>query len=77
MFAAGLEDRELGAAVDLEVCLRVGHRVQVARLPGQVEEEVLIAHEGGHRMAVADVGDVDLHPVRDVPDVVTQATVLG
>ena len=77
VLAARLEDRQLRAAVDLEVGLRVGHRIEMARLPGQVEQEVLIAHESGHRMAVADIGDVDLHPVRDVPDVVTQAAVLG
>src|SRR2546422_656173 len=38
---ARLEDRELAPAVDLEIRVRIRHRVEVARLSCEVEEEVL------------------------------------
>ena len=73
---ARLEDRELAARVDLEVGVRVGHRVEVARLAGEVEEDVLVADEVAEAVLVADVGDVHGQPVLDAGDVVEQAAVL-
>src|SRR5581483_10949337 len=72
-----LEDRELALAVDLEVRMRVDHRVEVTRLSCEVEDEVLPAHEVLHRMLVADVGDVDDHPIPNVGDVVEVPAVFG
>ena len=59
VMAAGLEDRELAAAVDLEIRVRIAHGVDVARLAGEVEEIVLIADEVVQAVLVAHVGDVD------------------
>ena len=42
VLAARLEEDELGAAVDLQVRVGVTHRVEVSRLPCEVEEEVLL-----------------------------------
>ena len=74
---ARLEDRELAPRVDLEIGVRVGHRVEVARLAGEVEEDVLVANEVAEAVLVADVGDVHRQPVLDAGDVVEQAAVLG
>ena len=73
---ARLEDRELRAAVDLEVGVRVGHRVEVARLAGEVEDHVAPAHERPQAVLVPDVRDVDVHAVVDPGDVVPAAAVL-
>jgi len=41
----------------------------VARLPGQVEEEVLPLHQIFHAVGIAHVGDVDPHPILYAGDV--------
>ena len=72
---ARLQDRELAARVDLEVRIRVGHRVEVARLAGEVEEDVLVANEEAEAVLVAHIGDVHRQPILDAGDVVEQAPV--
>ena len=67
--AARLENRELAAAVDLEIGVRVAHRVEVARLAGQVEEVVLPSDEMAEAVLVADVRDVHRDVVLDAGDV--------
>ena len=47
--AARLEHRQLAAAVDLEVGVRIAHAVDVADLAGEVEDHVAIAHQVVHR----------------------------
>ena len=54
---SSLEERELAAGVRLEVEERVGHRVDVAHLAGEVE------HELGVGRGVAHVGPVDVGEV--------------
>ena len=49
----------------------------MARLAGEVEEDVLVADEVAEAVLVADVGDVHRQPVLDAGDVVEQAAVLG
>ncbi len=66
---AGLENRELGTTVDLEIGERVGHRVEVTRLAGQIEEHVLTNDERTQAVRVADVRDVHRHTVLDPGDV--------
>ena len=56
---AGLEDRQLRAAVDLQIRVRIPHRVDVADLAGQIEDHVLIANQRLHRRLHAHVGDVE------------------
>ena len=51
------------------------HRVQVAGLPGQVEQIVLALHQIVHAVLVAHIGDVDPHPVLDAGDVEQVAAV--
>jgi hypothetical protein len=75
--AARLQDRELAARVDLEVVVGVGHRVQVARLAGEVEEDVLALHEVAKRVDVPHVRDVHRHAVLEPRDVGEVAAVLG
>ena len=72
---AGLQDGELRPAVDLQVGVRILHRVHVAGLPGQVEEIVLALHQVVHAVRVAHIGDVDPHPVLDAGDVEQVAAV--
>jgi hypothetical protein len=56
---AGLEQRELRAAVDLEVGFGIGHRVHVARLPGEIEKKMLPAQKLRQAVPVAHVGEMD------------------
>jgi hypothetical protein len=58
VMAARFEQRELRAAVDLEVGVRVAHAVDVADLAGEVEDDVLAPHQIVHRARLADVGDI-------------------
>ena len=76
VLAQGLQDPELAAAVDLQVGEGVGHGVDVADLPGQVEEHVLAPHQVAHPVP-AHVGDVDLHPVLVAREVEEVAAVVG
>ena len=77
VLAAGFEDGELRAAVDLQVGVRVLHRVHVAGLAGQVEQVVLPLHEVAHAVLVAHVGDIDADAVLDAGDVEEVAAVFG
>src|SRR5687767_12085765 len=47
--AAGLEDEQLAAAVDLEVGIRILHAVDVADLSREIEDDVLLAYQVVHR----------------------------
>ena len=75
--AARLENRQLAAAVDLEIRVRIAHAVDVAHLAREVEDDVAIAHEIVHRRLLADVGDVDVHAIGDAVDVEEVAAVVG
>ena len=74
--AAGLEDGKLGLAIDLQVRHRIEHRIEVARLPGEVEEVIFSLHQVPQAMAVANIGDVDLDAVANVFDVIKIAAVI-
>lgn len=78
-FAAGLEQGELGAAVDFEVGVGVEHGVEVTGLPGEVEEEVLVLDEVGDCVGISDIGDVDakVWGVCEVVEVEGVAAVFG
>ena len=67
--ATGFKDRKLRPRVDFQVRLRIGHRVHVARLAGEVEEEVLPVHESGQSRPVAHIGDMHPHAARDPGEV--------
>ena len=75
--AARLENRQLAAAVDLEVGVRIAHAVDVTDLAGEVEDDLPVAHQIVHRALLPDVGDVDAHAVGDAVDVEQVAAVVG
>src|SRR5581483_6557027 len=75
--AARFENRELAAAVDVEIRVRIADAVDVAHLAGEVEDDGAILHEVVHRALLPDVGDVDLDAVRDAVDVEQVAAVRG
>ena len=75
--AAGFENRQLGPAVDLQVGLRIDHRIQVAGLARQIEQEVVAADEVPQAVLVSNVGDVDLDAAGELGDVEEVAAVLG
>jgi hypothetical protein len=75
--AAGLEQRQLAAAVDLEIGVRIANAVDVAHLPGEVEDHLAVLHEVIHRARLPDVGDVDLDAILDAGDVEQIAAILG
>ncbi len=77
VLSAGLQDGELGAAVDLQVGVGLPHRVQVAGLSRQVEQVVLASDQIIHAILVPHVGDVHPHPVLDARDVEQVAAVFG
>ena len=74
--AARFEDRELRATVDLEIRLRIGHRIEMARLAREVEQNVLALQEIPEAVLVADVGDVDPDLIRDLRHVAEVPPVL-
>ena len=76
MLTAGFEYRDLGATVDFEIGIRIDHRIHVAGLAGEVEEELVILHEVAHAVLVAHIGDIDLHTVLDPGDVEKVAAIL-
>ena len=57
------------AAVDVEIRERIDHRIEMARLPRQIEQIVLIANQLCDRVRIAHVGDVQPHAIADVRDV--------
>src|SRR3989304_4943419 len=57
--ATGFQNRELAAAVDLQIGLRILHAIDVASLTRQVEEKILVLQEVLHPVHVANVGDID------------------
>ena len=75
-----LQDGELAPAVDLEVREGVDHGVEVAHLPGQVEQHLLALHQVLHAVA-AHVRDVDADlplvagQVEEVPPVIRDQAV--
>jgi hypothetical protein len=77
VIAARLEHRQLTAAVDLEVGVRIPHAVDVAHLPGEAEDHVAVADQIVHRRLLTDVGDVDVDPIGDAVDVEQVAAVIG
>src|SRR5262249_9365400 len=74
VFPAGFEDRELSAAIDLQVGVGVAHRIHVAGLTGEVEQIILLLHEVTHAVGVAHVGDVHLNQWLDARDCKKVAT---
>src|SRR3546814_2335251 len=66
----------LGRRLDVEVGLRVLHRIQMGRLPRQVEQKMLLAHEMLDGERIAYITDVDGEPVANIGDVLEIATIL-
>jgi hypothetical protein len=77
VLAARFEDRELAAAVDLEIGVRIPHAVDVTDLSGEVENHLAAAHEIVHRRALPNVGDVHPQPILESRDVEEVAAVVG
>ncbi len=77
VLAAGLEHRELRAAVDVEVRIWVAHAVDVADLAGEVEDNFPVLHQCVQRRLVAHVGDVDAHAVFQPRDVEPVSAIVG
>jgi hypothetical protein len=71
--AACLQERELGATVQLEIVLRVLHAVDVAHLSGEIEDHLAVAHEGVQAGPVAQVDHVDPGPLLEAGHVVPVA----
>ena len=59
MLAARFKNRELGSTVDVEVGIRVLHRVHMAGLAGQVKECVLPLDEVLEAVGITNIGNVD------------------
>ena len=66
---ARLEERELRRAVDREIRTRVAHRVEVARLAREVEEDVLVEEVLVQALGVAHVQLVHVDVVLEPRDV--------
>ena len=67
----------MAADVQLEVAQRVGHRLEVAHLTGDVEDDVGVAQQRRDRVAVADAGDGDGDVGGGAGEVAPVAAVLG
>jgi hypothetical protein len=75
--AAGLEHGQLTPAVDLQIGVRIAQAVDVAHLPGEIEDHVATLHEIVHRALLADVRNVDADAIGDAVDVEQVAAVVG
>ena len=75
--AARFKDRQLTATVDLEIRIRISHAVDVADLPGEIENDVAILHQVVHRRLLPDVRDVHANAIGDAVDVEQIAAVVG
>src|SRR5579864_6163004 len=69
MHATRLEDLELGGGVNIQIGQRIGHGIEMTGLTGQIEEKLATLDQGGHRLYVADVGQIDLNSIPNVVDV--------
>jgi hypothetical protein len=67
--AARFENVELRRRIDVQIGERIGHRVEMARLPGEIEKEIPPLHQPRHRVRVANVGDIDRDLVPDIVNV--------
>src|SRR5262249_26687339 len=56
-------NRNLRAAVDLQVGIGILHRIHVAGLSGKIEQVVLILDQVAHAVRIPNIGDVDAHPI--------------
>src|SRR5207253_11093735 len=61
--------RQLAAAVDVEVRVRISHAVDVAHLPGQIEDDFTVPHQMVHGAFLPHVRDVDPHAIGEAVDV--------
>src|SRR4051812_43066324 len=52
VLAASLQDGELGGSVDIQIDPRLGHGIEMASLPSEVEQEVLALDQVGHGMRI-------------------------
>ncbi len=74
---AGFEERQLAVAIDLEIRVGISNAVDVAHLPGHVEDDFAIAHQIVHRAGLTDISDVDPHAIFDAGNVEQVAAVIG
>ena len=67
--SAGLQDLQLRRRVNVQIGQRVGHRIQVAGLAGEIEEKFPVLDQPGHRFRIADICKVDRNAIANVLDV--------
>jgi len=70
-------DPGIGRAVDREILFGCGHRIKMAGLRRQVEQEVLTADPKPQGIAAVDIGNVDVHPIADISDIGKIAAIFG
>jgi hypothetical protein len=73
---ARFQNGELSPAVDVQICIRILHRVDVACLAGKIEENVLSLDEVAHAVPVSDIRDVYAYLVLDAVNIVKAAPIL-
>ncbi len=76
-FPAGLQQVQLGFGIDRQVGEGIGHRVEMAGLADQIEDDVAITNEVGQNVPVPEVGQVDRNPVGNPIQIEPVAAVLG
>ena len=67
--AARLEQLQLRRAVDREVLLRGRHRIQMARLRRQIEEEIPAQQKMRQCIPTANIGDIDGYQIPNICDI--------
>jgi hypothetical protein len=66
----------LRGGIDVQIRQRIGHRIKVAGLPGQVKEEAASFDQGGHGMHVPNICKINSNPVADVVNIEEIAAIL-
>src|SRR5688572_4653980 len=74
---ACLEERELRAGIDVEIGLGISHRVHVARLPREIEQDILPTDDRRQARTVAYVGHVHADLASHAFEIAQVTTVFG
>ena len=67
--AASFQDRQLRGCVNVQIGQRVGHRIQMTGLAGEIEQNFSSLNQCGHGVRVTHVRQIDNDAVTDISNI--------